>query len=36
MIEGYPMAGQETIRINAYGLNNSKRDNFEDHFVYFG
>ena len=36
IIEGNAMGYQNSIKINALGYNKSKREESDDHYVYFG
>lgn len=36
MIDGHALPNSELIKVNAMGLINSKREDSEDHYVYFG
>lgn len=36
LIDGHGIPASEIIKINAMGLINSKREDSDDHYVYFG
>ncbi len=36
LVEGNGFSKQEVIKINAMGMIDSKRENSDDHYVYFG